>query len=115
MIIKVNGKWRELEYPFRFLEPATICDTDGTTKPPKYAEDLLVIQRPYDIMTKDIIYSEEYLNAIGKNTSILRMYSELMEQFPDRHYILLSEERETLEPRFLGVKEIKIKYKWVIK
>lgn len=121
-LINIKGKW---DITNRAL---TIRKYDSEVKPvvelkpgrPEtsslFETDIMIIQEPYIRCKKIITYSSEYLNAVGEKRHILGMYSELMDKYPDKTYILVSKVYKDVDTKYsFKYNDTEITYEWVIK
>lgn len=121
-IVKIKGKW---DITDRIL---TIRKYDSEVKPtielkpgrPEtsslFETDIMIIQEPYIVLKKIITYNFEYLRDIGEKRHILGMYSELMDKYPDKTYILVSKVYKDIDTKYtFKYNEVEITYEWVIK
>lgn len=118
-LINIKGKWELTERTITLkkydYEVRPYIEMKAETALPVFETDIIVIQEPYQRLKKVITYSPEYLRDVGEKRHILGMYSELMDKYPDKVYILISKVIEDLEPRYFRESDRQITYEWVIK
>jgi hypothetical protein len=110
-MIKANGKWQTIdkEISFKIEKEITAITNDHTSITEcERTTDLLIIQKPYEIVKTTINYTNDYFNKIGETQIIKHMYLELIDKYPNKNYILFHKD--------IGLEmDKKITYIWAIK
>jgi hypothetical protein len=119
-MVKINNKWQPIKNTIRLRVEKEITTFTDKTKynancyEADYTEDIMLIQKPYELVKNIISYTDDYFNDVGEKQSIIHMYADLIDLYPNKNYILVDKHVENINSHFEQCNK-QITYTWLIK